>query len=159
MLKNEFLNKLSEIKMTCELHHERMMFAYSKLESLFPLNKKTYNKLSPEKISLTDQLIYRFSKLQDTMGNKLFRLILEGLEEDVSSMPFIDILNKLEKLKLLENHNEWLILRETRNQVAHEYPFKQDELIEGLNELYQQTGNLSGIWQKMKGFVEQRFHE
>ncbi|MCD4731299.1 MAG: hypothetical protein K8R74_11900 [Bacteroidales bacterium] len=63
MLKNKFSNTLSEIQMTCELHHERMMFAYSNLEALFPLNKKTYNKLSPEKISLTDQLIYRFSKL------------------------------------------------------------------------------------------------
>ncbi|RLD78914.1 MAG: toxin-antitoxin system antitoxin subunit [Bacteroidetes bacterium] len=159
MLKKELLNKINEIQMACDLHHERMMFAYNNLESLFPLNKETYKNLLPEKVSLTDQLIYRFSKLQDTMGNKLFRLILEGLEEDISSMPFIDILNKLEKLNLLDDHSEWLVLRETRNQVAHEYPFLQDELIEGLNELYIQTSYLSGIWQKMKGIVEQRFHE
>jgi len=146
MLKNEFLNKLNEIKMACGLHHERMMYAYNKLKSLFPINLKTYNLLSPENISLTDQLIYRFSKLQDTMGDKLFRIILEGLEEDTSSMPFIDILNKLEKLNILEDHNEWLVFRETRNLVSHEYPFLQDELVTGLNELYLQSGNLSNTW-------------
>jgi hypothetical protein len=159
MLKNEFLNKLGETQMACALHHERMMYAYHSLKTVFPLNAKTYNKLSSEVISLTDQLIYRFSKLQDTMGNKLFRLILEGLEEDIASLPFIDILNKLEKLNLLEDHAEWLVLRETRNQVAHEYPFLQDELIEGLNELYRQSSNLSNIWQRMNRFVEQQFNK
>jgi hypothetical protein len=98
MLKTEFLNKLSEIQMACKLHHERMMYASGNLESVFPMGKKTYNNLSPEKISLTDQLIYRFSILQD-------------------------------------------------------------ELIEGLNELYKQTANLSNIWQRIKSFAEQQFHE
>ncbi len=42
-----------------------------------------------------DQLIYRYSKLQDLMGRKLFVLILQGLGEDTEDLPFIDGLNVL----------------------------------------------------------------
>ncbi len=157
MLTAEFLNKLNEYKLACGLHHERMMFAHKKMEKLFPLTTNGYDQLTPIEISLTNQLIYRFSKLQDTMGNKFFPLILKGLGEDISSMPFIDILNRLEKLNILENHNEWLIFRETRNQVAHEYPFLKEELIEGLNELYIQSEKLSFTWKKIDCFVDERF--
>ena len=55
------------------------------------------------------------------------------LVEDTTGKPFIDILIRLEELGLLDNHSEWLRLRETRNTVTHEYPFAEDEIIEGLN--------------------------
>jgi hypothetical protein len=157
MLTTEFKSKFNEFKLACGLHNERMMFAHKKMENIFPITSQTYSQLTPIEISLTDQLIYRFSKLQDTMGNKFFPLILQGLGEDISSMPFIDMLNRLEKLKILENHNEWLIFRETRNQVTHEYPFLREEFIEGLNELYVQVEKLSHTWRKIESFVDNRF--
>jgi hypothetical protein len=33
-------------------------------------------------MALFDQLIYRFSKLRDSMGTRLFKQLLEALEED-----------------------------------------------------------------------------
>ena len=69
-------NILKETLDTCAIHDKRMMFAYRKTIDLFPMDLKTYDALSPEEISFIDQLIFRFSKLQDLMGNKLFRIIL-----------------------------------------------------------------------------------
>lgn len=91
------------------------------------------------------------------MGNKLFPLILEGLQEDVETLPFIDILSKIEKLGLIESSNQWLTLREIRNVVTHEYPFQLDQLIEGLNQINEQIEMLIKIWNTLKNYSKQRF--
>ena len=157
MTKNNFSDRLKTGIAVCELHLYRMMFAKNKISKLFPLNIKTYNALTDEQISYIDQLIYRFSKLQDAIGNKLFPLILEGLHEDIENLPFIDVLSKIEKLGLIESSNQWLILREVRNLVTHEYPFHTEQLIEGLNQINEQIDVLTGIWSTLKKFCKQRF--
>jgi hypothetical protein len=80
------------------------------------------------------------------MGVRMFPALLVLLGEDVEGKPFIDILLKLEKLNIIENHKDWLLLRETRNVVTHEYPFYVPEIIEGLNLLHDQSSKLSTIW-------------
>lgn len=157
MLKNDYRDRLSTRMAICELHFHRMMFAKNSLSSLFPLSVETYRELTDEQISYTDQLIYRFSKLQDAIGNKLFPLILEGLQEDIENLPFIDILSKIEKLGLIDSSDQWLILREIRNVVTHEYPFQMDQLIEGLNQINEQTTVLVKIWNSLKNYSKQRF--
>ena len=57
------------------------------------------------------------------MGSRLFKQLLEALEEDISGLPYIDILYKMEKLNLLDNSKDWISLRQIRNTVSHEYPF------------------------------------
>lgn len=157
MLDAEFKDKLTETLTVCDLHHQRLQYAMTKLESFFPIEKSVYNTLSPEQVSIFDQLVFRFSKLQDAIGNRLFKLILSGLGEEAENKPFIDILTRLEKLGLLEDHHAWLALRETRNLVAHEYPLHQEDYIDGLNEIYNQGQKLSEIWRKLKEFTVSRF--
>jgi hypothetical protein len=41
------------------------------------LSVKRYNSLDESYVSTMDQMIFRFSKLQDTMVNKIFPSILE----------------------------------------------------------------------------------
>ena len=157
MLKNDYIDRLSTRLAICELHLKRMIFAQKRISNLFPLTVDSYRAMKEEQISFADQLIYRFSKLQDTMGNKLFPLMLEGLQEDVETLPFIDILSKIEKLGLIESSNQWLTLREIRNVVTHEYPFQLDQLIEGLNQINEQIEMLIKIWNTLKNYSKQRF--
>ncbi|MBC8321344.1 MAG: hypothetical protein H8E34_11525 [Bacteroidetes bacterium] len=157
MLREDFTDRLKQRISICELHHHRMMFAKNSMGNSFPLNVESYRELSGEQISYTDQLIYRFSKLQDTIGNKLFPIILEGLQEDIENLPFIDLLSKIEKLGLIDTINQWLILREIRNIVTHEYPFQIDQLIDGLNQLNEQLVIISKIWNTTKIYSEKRF--
>jgi hypothetical protein len=154
----EYIDILKEALKICELHYQRMDYALSKVGPLFPLNAENYQKLSFDDLSYLDQLIFRFSKLQDSMGNMLFPALLENLGEDIKDKPFIDLLTKLEKLNLLENHKQWLKLRETRNEVTHEYPFFTPEIIDGLNLLLEQAVILEKIWKKLKQFASSRFN-
>ena len=133
MLTEELKDKLTETLAICDLHHQRMIFAYQSIEKYFPLTEINLSQLSPIELALFDQLIYRFSKLQDSMGSRLFKQLLEALEEDISGLPFIDILYKMEKLNLLENAKDWIVLRQIRNTVSHEYPFYKEIQIEELN--------------------------
>jgi len=71
-----------------------MEFAYSKISNLFPLNLVQYESISQEELSYFDQFIFRFTKLQDCMGNKLFKYILESLAENTRELSLIDMEQK-----------------------------------------------------------------
>lgn len=154
---NEKSDKLNEAVLLCKIHSARMSFAWEKLKMHFPLNMEKYNRLKPEELSFFDQLIFRFSKLQDSMGGRLFPAILENLGEEVKGQPFIDRLVKLEELKILPSADDWILLRETRNLVTHEYPFITDEVIQGLNLLNRHYQLIMEIWKQMENYTKNRF--
>jgi hypothetical protein len=71
------------------------------------------------------------------MGEKLFILMLEFLkEENPRSKPFIDTLNRLEQIGLLEDKNTCLELRKIRNNISHQYEDEPKQASEALNTLY-----------------------
>jgi hypothetical protein len=154
---SENRNKLTEAVQLCTIHSERMRFAWEKVKDHFPLDKEKYKQLQPEELSFMDQLIFRFSKLQDSMGGKLFPSILENLGEDIRELPFIDRLAKLEKLNVIGSADEWMMLRETRNIVTLEYSFITDEIIEGLNLLGKHQQLILDILEQVENFVKNRF--
>lgn len=153
MLNDELTDKLNETLAICDLHHQRMMFAFESIEKYFPLTENKLSQISEIELALFDQLIYRFSKLQDSMGTRLFKQLLEILEEDISGLPFLDILYKMEKLNLLESSKDWIILRQTRNAVSHEYPFYKEIQVEELNLLPGEVVKLSALWIKLKAYA------
>lgn len=154
---NEKSDKLNEAILLCKIHNERMSFAWEKVKRHFPLDKEKYLRFEPEELSFIDQLIFRFSKLQDSMGDKLFPAILENLGEEVKALPFIDRLGKLEELKIISSADDWLLLRETRNVVTHEYPFITDEVIQGLNLLSKHYQLIKEILRQLETFIKTRF--
>ena len=150
-------DRLREAVLLCSIHAGRMRFAWEKIQKHFPLNKEKYTRLQPEEYSFIDQLIFRFSKLQDSMGGKLFPAILENLGEDIEGLPFIDRLTKLEELNIIPDADEWILLRETRNIATHEYPFVTDEVIRGLNLLNNHYQSMMKIWERVESYVKTRF--
>ena len=150
-------NQLKEAVQLCTIHVERMSFAYRKIEAHFPLTSKKYEHLAEEELSFIDQLIFRFSKLQDSMGGKLFPSLLDNLGEETRGIPFLDLLSKLEMLNILPRANDWLILRETRNIVTHEYPFNKEDIIEGLNMLNKHYSLILSVWENFNNYISRRF--
>ena len=76
-------------------------------------------------VRLLDQLLYRFTKLQDALGERLIPATLAVLAEPFEDWPVRDRLNRLEKLGYLDV-DDWLRWREVRNRLAHEYPDAPD---------------------------------
>ena len=62
---------------------------------------RRYESLTEDDIEHIDQMLYRFSKLQDAMGERTFPALLEWLEEDIKPMTTIDRLNRLEEIGAL----------------------------------------------------------
>ena len=84
------------------------------------------------------------------MGGKLFRYILEYLDEDVSELPMRDILNKLERFQIVPDAHEWVYIRELRNNVAHDYPMSDNEVVSAVNELISKLNAVLGIYHNLK---------
>ena len=70
---------------------------------------------------LTDQVLFRFMKLQDALGERLIPATLSELREPFEEWPMRDRLDRLEKLGYLDVE-QWLRWREVRHGLAHEYP-------------------------------------
>ena len=135
----------------CDKHLQRISRAYTKMALFMPLDASRYNQLSDDEVADIDQFLFRFSKLQDAMGEKLFVLMLEYLkEENPKSKPFIDTLNRLEQLGLLEDKNIWLELRKIRNNIAHQYEDEPKQASEALNAIYAVKPTLESIYQIIK---------
>jgi len=66
-----------------------------------------------------EAFVGRFGRLQDTVGDKLLPLLLAALGEKPSSA--IDNLDRAERLGLLNSADEWMTMRNLRNQMVHEY--------------------------------------
>ena len=153
---NEIEQKLIMILYECNQHLKRIDYAYKKLDEHFPLKKETYLTLDADTMGFIDQFLFRFSKLQDTMGEKLFPTMLYLLGEDFSKKPFIDMLNRLEKMELLYK-SEWIRLRNIRNDVAHEYSFNTEELIDSLNDIYSIKCELISIYDIFYNYCNEKF--
>ena len=74
-------------------------------------------------VAALDQFAFRFSRLQDTLGQKAFRAVLVGiLREPCEDSPMRDLLDRLERLRLLPSADRWEEIRAARNALAHDYP-------------------------------------
>ena len=104
-------------------HLERIDGAFTELSNFFqiPLDNKEYANImkNTQCLAYSDQIIYRFSKLQDCMGAKLFKSILLYQGENIDK-PFLDILNQLEKMDII-SVDDWFEMRDLRNEIAHDY--------------------------------------
>ena len=148
--KQEISERLDREFTICDKHILRIDEAMKELSAVLPLSNESYASLTSEQIRSLDQFIFRFSKLQDAMGAKIFRFLLEYLDEDVTALPMRDILNRLERYHILPDTNEWIYIRELRNEIAHDYPLMENDVVRILNELFSKVNVLYGIYDKLK---------
>lgn len=69
---------------------------------------------------LMDAFVHRYCKLQDMLGNQVFRSILiADLETPPAAM--VDVVNAVAKRGVVDDLTEWDVLRKMRNRLVHEY--------------------------------------
>ena len=114
------------------------------------LGPDDYADLNKEDRRLLDQFAYRYTRLQDDMGARLMPAVLKALGEDIVSMSAIDRFGRLEQLGWLPSSDEWLQLRQVRNQFAHDYPDSPAERFERLQVATQAAGQLLTVVERFK---------
>ena len=145
---------LESVLNECKKHLARMEYAYSKVSSLIPFTGEKIERLSQEEITHIDQYIFRFSKLQDAIGQRLFKTTLKFLGEEIENKAFIDIFNRLEQLEIVENYLLWQELRIIRNEASHEYGDNNQELAEKLTMLFNAKDSLKNYLEKVIEYLE-----
>lgn len=86
-----------------------------------PFTSKTAEQLSddPDLAERVEAFVGRFGRLQDTLADKLLPALLSALGEKLASQ--LDNLDRAEQLALIESADQWLEMRQLRNQMVHEY--------------------------------------
>lgn len=128
-------------------HLHRLENAFAEIEKKygFPLEEASLKELvtSSQYLAYSDQCIYRFSKLQDAMGAKLFKSVLLYQGENINK-PFLDILNRLESMDIIKVE-AWFEMRDLRNEIAHDYDTKDETSRNALNMIHELKGELRHI--------------
>lgn len=107
--------------------------------------------LSGARLRLLDQMAYRYTKLQSTLGERLLPLLLEFAEEPIEpDVPFAQKLQRLERLNFIPSAEQWRALRQTRNALAHEYPDEPEIKAALLNHFLASVGDLVDFWKHVE---------
>lgn len=73
----------------------------------------------PQMAERLDAFVSRYGRMQDTMAEKLLPCWLAALAEGGGTQ--IEVLNRAERLGILESVEHWLEARKLRNRLVHEY--------------------------------------
>lgn len=79
---------------------------------------------------MLDAFVSRFSRLQDTLGDKLLPALLRASLESTGSQ--LDNLLRAEKLGWISSSEQWIEIRMLRNRLVHEYMNSAENLLQAL---------------------------
>ena len=107
-------------------------------EDILLVNK--FNFIIPQERAIFDAYLKRFSSIQDFLGAKIFPLLLETRGIGTSKMS--EVLDYIEKENIIDSLENWIELREIRNELEDDYP---EELKEALADLKYCIDNFSKL--------------
>ena len=89
-----------------------------------------FNALQPQKRAILDAYLKRFASIQDFLGAKIFSPLLEIAGIDNSKMS--EVLYNIEKEEIIDSLENWIELREVKNELEHDYPQELEEALKDL---------------------------
>lgn len=103
--------------------------------------------VNDERSEMLDAFVSRYGRLQDTVGDKLLRLLLGANLEKMGTQ--LDNLLRAEKLGWIDSTQTWIELRELRNRLVHEYMESRQDLLDALKQALQSTDVLLETQRRM----------
>jgi hypothetical protein len=122
---------LEDAMRQCNRHVQRMVHAMERIG--FPLTAERLGSDDDSLVTLLDQFVFRYTKLQDTMGEQVLRLFCsQVLLEPVEDAVLANVLALLERRGYL-SESQWREQRAMRNALTHEYPEQVGWQVQTLN--------------------------
>ena len=147
--------KLDAALAECALHAQVLGDAVAALPSEF--SAATVVTVDADRRRWLDQAAYRFMKLQDSLGEKVFPgLLAATLDPLPPEATFAERLHRLERLGALPSVERWRLLREVRQSLAHEYPEHPGLQAAALTRLVGGARELLLIWAAAHAFAGRR---
>lgn len=139
-----------------DAHEDRLSKARSALAEVFPLSVTTLTEADELTTARLDQFLYRFTKMQDSLGTRFFPALYTWLEEDDRPKPFLDVLNRLEQLGVLSSVESWQYFRALRNKIAHDYPETLGQTVETFNLLFAEIDRFRNLYHLAREYYLER---
>ena len=149
----ELVERLHLHLQEAEVHIERLRDVLHRLRDLYPFNSVSIRNLRSEDLDKLDVLAFRFAKLQDLLGAKIFREFLLLLQFPAEGKDFLSLLRELDKEGIVDL-DRWRELRGVRNDISHDYPHEVEERIEAINYPVENVDYLGHIVQRIKERLE-----
>ena len=147
----DILKRIEYYFIEANKHIEKIIKAKEVLQKFYPFEIKTLEELEEFQKDKLDVLFFRFAKLQDLLGEKIFRAYFE-LNAINQDQPFIKLLSMLEKEGILEVDN-WIEFREIRNTISHDYPYNDKNIATSINAILDKIKDLIQIKNKIEDAV------
>lgn len=134
-------------------HIDKINLSKEVLKKHYPFTVDTLEELTEIENDKLDVLAFRFAKLQDLLGEKIFRNILNLMGYNTQK-PFIEILGELEREGLIDI-KKWIAIRNARNTISHEYPYQEDKIIEAINFIIENSSYLINVTYKLQRLFDE----
>jgi hypothetical protein len=104
-----------------------------------------------------DAFVARFSRFQDTLGDKILPAFLRAMGETPGAM--LENLDRAEKLGLIASADQWMAARKLRNRMIHEYVDDMEELAQALEAAHGYLSMLKEARQRLQDRLSTHFPE
>lgn len=108
----------------------------------------------PEEAIYLEAFVSRFGRMQDTIAHKLLPRWLEALAESPGSQ--IEMLNRAERLGVIESTENWLMARKLRNRLIHEYMRDPGDFAAALDEARKAALILTETYNRLRDDLPRR---
>ncbi len=149
------MNRLKVYLEEAELHVKRLEDVLERLKKFYPFDVKKLENLTSQQQDMLDTLAFRFAKLQDLLGVKIFREFLKEMGFVTEGKSFLEILKEIEKEKIIDI-DTWHEFRKIRNFISHDYPYNEEEKVEAINYLIQKVPELIKVVRKIESKIKGR---
>jgi len=110
---------------------------------------------NPDLAERLDAFVARFSRLQDTVGDKLIPELMRNMLETPGAV--LDNLSRMEKLGLLASMDDWVEARNLRNRLVHEYMDEPEEFAAALNRAGELVSLLGATCNALDAYAKNHF--
>ena len=145
--------KLSLYFQEAQKHIDKINLSKETLKKHYPFTIDTLEELTEIENDKLDVLAFRFAKLQDLLGEKIFRNILNLMGYNIQK-PFFEILAELEREGLIDI-KKWIALRNARNAISHEYPYQEEKIVEAVNFIIENSSYLINVTNKLQRLFDE----
>lgn len=118
--KEVLLKRLNKLKSHYKALKEYKILIDEMLKSQDIYKVEVFENLAFAEKAIFDAYLKRFSSIQDFLGTKIFPILLDL--SGISATKMTDILYFIEKEEIIDSLDNWIELRELRNELEHDYP-------------------------------------
>ena len=117
---------------------------------VFDYSPESYEQLPIQDRGVLEAYLKRFASLQDYLGAKVFKSLLDA--RGISYTKMSEVLTLMENEGVIDLE-EWIEFRNLRNNLEHDYPDELEEALEDLRECVEAFDEMEAIIQRVLAFA------